>query len=143
MGVSQRGCSCWLRTVMQRISTLSCRGQKAVTSVSRPRSWAVRSTVCHIRPAVSRLSSWAGVKRSASCRAEAPDTEFPYWLSTGRVLEHWHSGSMTRRVPELHRAVPEAVEARLLPDESAPPPSQAMPGEARQILPAWIDELMK
>ena len=40
-------------------------------------------------------------------------------------------------------AVPEAVEARLLPDESAPPPSQAMPGEARQILPAWIDELMK
>lgn len=40
-------------------------------------------------------------------------------------------------------AVPEAVEARLLPDESAPPPSQAMPGEARQILPAWIEELMK
>jgi nitrate reductase NapA len=25
------------------------------------------------------------------------------------VLEHWHTGSMTRRVPELHRAVPEAV----------------------------------
>ncbi|PUU99929.1 periplasmic nitrate reductase subunit alpha, partial [Acinetobacter baumannii] len=31
------------------------------------------------------------------------------WLSTGRVLEHWHTGSMTRRVPELHRAFPEAV----------------------------------
>ncbi|MGY4831632.1 periplasmic nitrate reductase subunit alpha [Sphaerotilaceae bacterium SBD11-9] len=41
--------------------------------------------------------------------AEAPDKEFPFWLSTGRVLEHWHSGSMTRRVPELHRAVPNAV----------------------------------
>ncbi|HEY0822102.1 MAG TPA: periplasmic nitrate reductase subunit alpha [Rhizobacter sp.] len=41
--------------------------------------------------------------------AEAPDQEFPYWLSTGRVLEHWHSGSMTRRVPELHKAVPNAV----------------------------------
>jgi nitrate reductase NapA len=41
--------------------------------------------------------------------AEAPDKEYPYWLSTGRVLEHWHSGSMTRRVPELHRAVPHAV----------------------------------
>jgi nitrate reductase (cytochrome) len=25
------------------------------------------------------------------------------------VLEHWHSGSMTRRVPELHRAFPNAV----------------------------------
>jgi len=41
--------------------------------------------------------------------AEAPDKEYPFWLSTGRVLEHWHSGSMTRRVPELHRAVPNAL----------------------------------
>ncbi len=41
--------------------------------------------------------------------AEVPDKEYPFWLSTGRVLEHWHSGSMTRRVPELHRAVPNAV----------------------------------
>ena len=41
--------------------------------------------------------------------AEAPDKEYPFWLSTGRVLEHWHSGSMTRRVPELFRAVPNAV----------------------------------
>src|SRR5688572_15619173 len=40
---------------------------------------------------------------------EIPDQEFPFWLSTGRVLEHWHSGSMTRRVPELHKAVPHAV----------------------------------
>ncbi|MCE8035548.1 MAG: nitrate reductase catalytic subunit NapA [Halomonas sp.] len=41
--------------------------------------------------------------------AEAPDEEYPLWLVTGRVLEHWHSGSMTRRVPELHRAFPQAV----------------------------------
>ncbi len=41
--------------------------------------------------------------------AEPPDDEFDLWLCTGRVLEHWHSGSMTRRVPELHRAVPDAV----------------------------------
>jgi nitrate reductase NapA len=41
--------------------------------------------------------------------AESPDTDYPFWLSTGRVLEHWHSGSMTRRVPELHRAVPQAL----------------------------------
>ncbi|XPE62037.1 molybdopterin dinucleotide binding domain-containing protein [Shigella flexneri] len=32
--------------------------------------------------------------------AEAPDEEYDLWLSTGRVLEHWHTGSMTRRVPE-------------------------------------------
>jgi nitrate reductase (cytochrome) len=41
--------------------------------------------------------------------AEIPDEEYPFWLCTGRVLEHWHSGTMTRRVPELHRAVPEAL----------------------------------
>lgn len=41
--------------------------------------------------------------------AESPDEEFDLWLSTGRVLEHWHSGSMTARVPELHKAFPDAV----------------------------------
>ncbi|WFU23751.1 nitrate reductase catalytic subunit NapA [Bradyrhizobium sp. CB1717] len=41
--------------------------------------------------------------------AESPDNDYPYWLSTGRVLEHWHSGTMTRRVPELYKAFPEAV----------------------------------
>ena len=40
--------------------------------------------------------------------AESPDKEFDLWLSTGRILEHWHSGSMTRRVPELYRAFPNA-----------------------------------
>jgi nitrate reductase NapA len=41
--------------------------------------------------------------------AEEPDSEYPFWLCTGRVLEHWHTGTMTRRVPELHRAVPESL----------------------------------
>ena len=41
--------------------------------------------------------------------AEMPDKEYDLWLTTGRVLEHWHSGSMTRRVPELHRAFPQAL----------------------------------
>jgi nitrate reductase NapA len=40
--------------------------------------------------------------------AEAPDDEYPFWLTTGRVLEHWHTGSMTRRVKQLHQAVPQA-----------------------------------
>ncbi|NIZ59618.1 periplasmic nitrate reductase subunit alpha [Sedimentitalea sp. CY04] len=40
---------------------------------------------------------------------ESPDEEYPFWLATGRVLEHWHSGSMTQRVPELHSAVPDAL----------------------------------
>jgi len=40
--------------------------------------------------------------------AEEPDNEFDLWLCTGRVLEHWHTGTMTRRVPELYRAMPDA-----------------------------------
>jgi nitrate reductase NapA len=40
---------------------------------------------------------------------EEPDGEYGYWLVTGRVLEHWHSGSMTGRVPELYSAFPNAV----------------------------------
>jgi len=41
--------------------------------------------------------------------AESPDDEYNLWLSTGRVLEHWHSGSMTQRVPELYKAFPDAM----------------------------------
>jgi nitrate reductase NapA len=40
---------------------------------------------------------------------ESPDKDYDLWLSTGRVLEHWHSGSMTLRIPELYKAFPSAV----------------------------------
>jgi nitrate reductase NapA len=39
---------------------------------------------------------------------EMPDADYPLWLCTGRVLEHWHSGTMTGRVPALRRAMPQA-----------------------------------
>jgi len=50
--------------------------------------------------------------------AESPDKEYDLWLSTGRVLEHWHTGTMTRRVPELHRAFTDAV-VFMHPDDAA------------------------
>jgi len=40
---------------------------------------------------------------------ELPDAEYPMVLSTGRVLEHWHTGSMTRRAAVLDQIEPEAV----------------------------------
>ncbi len=49
---------------------------------------------------------------------EMPDADYPFWLDTGRVLEHWHTGSMTRRVPVLHRAMKEAY-VELHPDDAA------------------------
>jgi nitrate reductase (cytochrome) len=50
--------------------------------------------------------------------AEVPDAEYDLWLVTGRVLEHWHSGSMTMRVPELYRSFPGAV-LFMHPDDAA------------------------
>ena len=37
---------------------------------------------------------------------ELPDPEFPYVLNTGRVLEHWHTGTMTRRAKVLDELNP-------------------------------------
>lgn len=49
--------------------------------------------------------------------AESPDSEYPFWLNTGRVIEHWHTGSMTRRIPVLHQAMPHAY-VELHPDDA-------------------------
>jgi nitrate reductase NapA len=50
--------------------------------------------------------------------AEEPDADYDLWLVTGRVLEHWHSGSMTMRVPELYRSFPHAP-VFMHPDDAA------------------------
>ncbi len=39
--------------------------------------------------------------------AELPDDEYPFMLTTGRLLQHWHTGSMTRRVEGLNFLAPE------------------------------------
>ncbi len=43
--------------------------------------------------------------------AEEPDSEFPFVLTTGRLLEHWHTGAMTRRSSVLDDLEPNAVVA--------------------------------
>jgi formate dehydrogenase major subunit len=40
---------------------------------------------------------------------ESPDEDYPYVLITGRQLEHWHTGSMTRRASVLDQIEPEAT----------------------------------
>ncbi|MEP4379439.1 MAG: formate dehydrogenase subunit alpha [Alphaproteobacteria bacterium] len=47
---------------------------------------------------------------------ELPDTDYPMVLSTGRLLEHWHTGAITRRATILDHLEPEAV-ASLHPRE--------------------------
>jgi len=38
--------------------------------------------------------------------AEIPDDEYPMILTTGRLLEHWHTGAMTRRATNLKKLEP-------------------------------------
>lgn len=75
---------------------------------------------------------------------EVPDGEFPFWLCTGRVLEHWHTGTMTRRIPQLARAMPGGYvevnrdDAKRLDIRNG----DAVVVESRRgaiELPAWID----
>jgi len=47
---------------------------------------------------------------------ELPDDEYPLVLTTGRLLEHWHTGAMTRRASKLDALEPEAI-AGLNPKE--------------------------
>lgn len=62
---------------------------------------------------------------------ERPSKEYPFWLCTGRVLEHWHSGTMTMRVPELFRAVPEAM-CYIHPEDA-----KALGVEQRELV--WVE----
>jgi formate dehydrogenase major subunit len=49
---------------------------------------------------------------------ELPDDEYPLILNTGRVLEHWHTGSMTRRAAVLDQIEPEAF-VSMHPEDAA------------------------
>jgi nitrate reductase NapA len=46
--------------------------------------------------------------RGYAAAAEMPDNEYPYFLTTGRVVEQWHTSTMTGRVPEIARSHPHA-----------------------------------
>ena len=48
---------------------------------------------------------------------EVPDAEYPLWYTTGRVIEQWHTGTMTRNCPELRQANYESV-AQLHPEDA-------------------------
>jgi formate dehydrogenase alpha subunit len=50
--------------------------------------------------------------------AELTDEEYPLILTTGRLMFHWHTGTMTRRSEKLHQEVPEAY-VEIHPDDAA------------------------
>lgn len=50
--------------------------------------------------------------------AELPDDEYPYLLTTGRVIYHWHGGELTRRAAALNAACPDPI-VEVSPDDAA------------------------
>jgi len=75
---------------------------------------------------------------------EVPDQAYPFWLCTGRVIEHWHTGTLTMRIPQLHRSMPQAYvelnrkDARRMGVSNG----EVVRLESRRgvlELPAWID----
>jgi len=75
---------------------------------------------------------------------EVPDEEYPFWLCTGRVLEHWHTATMTGRVKELRSAMPRAY-VELNPEDAKALGVQS--GDKVRVrsrrghvdLPAWVE----
>ncbi len=49
---------------------------------------------------------------------ELPDEQYPFILTTGRVMFHWHTGSMTRRSEKLNQEVPEGY-VEINPEDAA------------------------
>ncbi|MGP6157194.1 MAG: molybdopterin oxidoreductase family protein, partial [Vulcanimicrobiaceae bacterium] len=49
---------------------------------------------------------------------ELPDDEYPFVFTTGRQLEHWHTGAMTRRASVLDALEPDPV-VSIHPDDLA------------------------
>ena len=62
---------------------------------------------------------------------ELPDGEYPYIFITGRQLEHWHTGAMTRRASVLNALEPAPV-ASIHPDD--PEENQGAAGGHGQIV---------
>jgi len=64
---------------------------------------------------LSRAYLWAKEYIEAP---EVPDSDYPFWLITGRVIEHFHSRTKTKRVPQLQEMVPENY-VELHPEDAA------------------------
>ena len=82
------------RQALSRTPTRSTRTAPSCCSASRSRPTTARRTSC---------------PPSGCRRRSCPTTEFPFVLNTGRLLEHWHTGSMTRRSFALDAIQPRAM----------------------------------
>ena len=75
---------------------------------------------------------------------EEPTDDYPFWLCTGRVLEHWHTGTMTMRVKQLRNAMPKAY-VEMNPEDASEKGItngdmvKLTTARGEILLPAWIN----
>ncbi len=77
---------------------------------------------------------------------EAPDEDYPFWLTTGRVVYHFHTRTKTGRAPELDAAAPEPWVEINRDDAERAGITDGMPVEivsrrGRIVVPARISEI--
>jgi nitrate reductase NapA len=76
---------------------------------------------------------------------EMPDAEYPYVLNTGRVIEHWHSGTMTMRVKMLRELNPHAY-VEISPEDAEAlgvktgKPLKLISRRGEIVIPAWVTD---
>ena len=101
---------CARRMPQHRRHHLGAPGARVTRSPTRARTKATRaSRSCS--PTTSRRADGRArfVPADIIPADERPDAEYPMVLITGRQLEHWHTGSMTRRAGVLDAIEPEPV----------------------------------
>ena len=95
----------------------------------------------HAKAGDDKAIAWA---RPYETPPEVPDSEYPFWLSTGRIVEHWHTATMTGRIKELKRAMPSAYvelngeDARSLNIRNGDK-VRITSRRGKVVLPAWIN----
>ena len=71
-----------------------------------------------------RMDARGFIRSSTRARPRLPDRDYPFFLTTGRVLAHYQSGTQTRRVDELDAAEPEPF-VEIHPDTAREPRHRA------------------
>ena len=98
-----------------RTPTWACPGSSIPTPI---RSTPTARSSCSTRGSTPTTASHTSCPREWLPAKELPDGEYPLVLNTGRLLEHWHTGSMTRRSFALDAIAPVA-EVYMHPKDAA------------------------
>jgi len=105
-----------------------------------PADWPTR--MCFYAKPDNKAVVWL---RPADNPAELPDEEYPFFLTTGRVIEHWHTGTMTMRCKELANSK-SAAEVEIHPEDAkrlgvkTGDPVRITSRRASQIYPTLVSE---